>query len=120
MCAGDCDPNSGEFVPVNENVAQVIVQTELEQLVAGVGDRSSVFLVVFYDQAVCFCAVTEFPVVICTTTGAVMNAGDVVEIMNHLMEQRGANVLDGTGYPQCRSSVHPPANDRTDGGFVHS
>ena len=97
MCAGACDPVAAVFVAVDENVTQIIVQAELQEAVAGACDRPSVFVVVIHDQTVCFCAVPETAVVVSAATGTVLHTVDVIVIVHHLMQQRGADVFDRTG-----------------------
>ena len=101
MCAGSGDSVTAVFVPVDENVGQVIVQAELQYGIAGTCDRPSVLVVVTYDQTVCYCAVPKSPIVICPTPGTVLDTDDEIVVMNHLMEQRSTDVLDGSSKGSC-------------------
>ena len=94
--SGACDPIAVELIPVDQDVAQIVVQTELQETVAGTGDRPPVLVVVFHDQAAGFGAVPELAVVVGATSGAILNAVDEVVVVNHLMQKRGANLLDGS------------------------
>ena len=49
MGAGPCDSESAVFVAVDENVAQIVIQTELQQTVTGACECPSVFIVVVHD-----------------------------------------------------------------------
>ena len=97
MCAGSCDSVAAVFIAVDQDVTQVVVQAELQEAVAGACDRPSVFLVVFYDQAVILCAVTESAVVVCASSGAVLDSQEVIMVVHHLMQQCGTDFLNGTG-----------------------
>ena len=66
-------------------------------MVTGSGDCPAVFVVVLYDQSVLFSAVPEFAVMVCTTTGTILDAIDIVVIVHHLMQQRGGNFFNGSG-----------------------
>ena len=101
MCAGSRDSATAVFVPVDENVTQVIVQTELEQGIAGAGNRPTVFVVMRYHQTVSQGTVPEFPVVICPASGAVLNAQDVIVVVHHFVEQGGGDFLDGSSKRTC-------------------
>ena len=78
MCAGSRDPVTAVFVAVDENVTQVIVQAELEQDIAGTGNRPTVFVMMIYDQTVSHGTVPEFPVVICPTSGTVLDSQNII------------------------------------------
>ena len=88
MGAGSSDPVAVELIPVDQDVT-------------GTGNRPSVLVVVLHDQAAGFGAVPELAVVVGAASGAILNAVDKVVVVNHLMQKRGANLLDrsrkGTG-----------------------
>ena len=86
MCAGACDSVATVFVPVDENVAQVVVQAELEQGVTGACECPSVFVVMINDQTVGLCAVPEFTVMVGAASGTVLNTVDVAVVVHHLMQ----------------------------------
>ena len=89
MCAGSCDPVTTEFVPIDENVAQVIVQAELEREVTGICNRPAVLIMVIHQKAMRDGAVPESPVVICSTSAAILNTIHKIMIMNHFVQQSG-------------------------------
>ena len=97
MCAGACGSETAVFVAVDENVAQVIVQAELQEAIAGACDCPSVLVVVAHDQTMFYGTVPESAVVVGTPTGTVLDAQNVIVVVHHLMKQRGADFLDGTG-----------------------
>ena len=97
MCAGSRDSVTAVFVPVDENVTQVIVQAELEQGIAGTGNRPAVFVVMIHDKSMSFGAVPEFPVVIRPASGTVLDAQNVIVVVYHFVEQGGGDFLNGTG-----------------------
>ena len=87
MCAGSRDSVTAVFVPVDENVTQVIVQAELQKTVTGACDCPSVFVVMIHDQTMSFCAVTESAVVVSSSTGTVLDTQNVIVVVHHLMQQ---------------------------------
>lgn len=97
MCTCSGDPVTAAFVPVDENVGQVIVQTELQETVTGTGDGPTVFIVVFHQKAMGLCAVTESPVVVCPASGTVLDAIYVIVVVHHFVQQCGGDLFDGTG-----------------------
>lgn len=101
MCARACDPVTAELVAVEQDVAQVIVQTELEQLVSGGGVRPSIFVAVFYAQATLFRSNLEPLVVVGVAPTAILDAVDVVVVMHHFVKQSGAHALNRTGKGTC-------------------
>ena len=101
MCAGSCDSVAAVFIAVDQDVTQVIVQAELQETVTGACDGPSIFLVVFYDQAVILCAVSKSAVVVCASSGAVLDAQEVIMVVHHLMQQCGTDFLNGTGECTC-------------------
>ena len=97
MCARACDSVTAVFVPIDEDVTQIIIQAELKQAVAGGCDRPSVFVVMIDDQTVGFCAVPEFPVMVGAASGAILDTLNVIMIMHHFMEQGSCYFLNGSG-----------------------
>ena len=86
MCACSCDSVSAVFVPVDKNVAQVIVQAELKQHVTRTCDGPSVFVMMSNDQSVIFSAVLEFPVVVGASSGTILDAVHKAVVVHHLMQ----------------------------------
>ena len=78
MCTRACDSVAPMFVAVDENVTQVIVQAELQKAVARACDCPSVLVVMIHDQTMSFGTVPESPVMVGTSTGAVLNVIDVI------------------------------------------
>lgn len=97
MCACSCDLIAAVLVAVNQNVAQVIVQTELKQTVAGACDRPAVFGVVLYIQPVFFGTISETSVVVGVAPAAILYAHLMVVVVNHLMEEGCGNFLNRAG-----------------------
>ena len=94
-CAAHRDSDAVVFVPVDENVGQVVVQTELKQAIAGRGDRPAVFVMVIHNQAVGLCAVTETTVMVSAASGAILDPVHIAVVMHHFMKQGGCDFLDG-------------------------
>ena len=97
MCSSSCDPETAVLIAVDKNVAQIIVQAELKQIVTGMGNSPSVLVMVFHNQAMGMGAVSESPVMVSTATGTVLNTQDVIMVVHHFMQQCGTDLFDGTG-----------------------
>ena len=95
MGSGAGDPVAVELIPVYQNVTQVIVQTELQQAITGRGMRPSVFIAVVNNQAAGLGCCLESLVVVGVAPAAILNAADVIVVVYHLMQQRGAHFFDG-------------------------
>ena len=97
MCAGACNSVAAVLVAVDENVAQIVVQTELQETVAGACDGETVLGVMIHNQTMGFCTVPEFAVVVGTSAGTVLNAQNIIMVVHHLMQQCGTDFLNGAG-----------------------
>ena len=86
MCAGSCNPETAVFIPVDQDVPKIVVNAEAKQIVTGMGDGPTVFVVVVYDQTVSFCAVPEFAVMVGAASGAILDTLNVIVIMYHFVE----------------------------------
>lgn len=95
MCACSCDPVTPKLVTVNQDVAQIIVQTELKQTVAGACNRPAVGGMVINIQAMGNRTIPETPVVVGVTTAAILYAVDVVVIVHHFVQKGGGNFFNG-------------------------
>ena len=79
------DGNTVELVARNENVRQVILQDELNEVIARRGQRPAVFLVMLHDKAVTLGNLFEALVMVGVASACVFNAVDVTVVMDHLM-----------------------------------
>ena len=95
MGSGAGNPVTVELIPVYQDVAQIIVQTELQKAVTGRGMRPSVFVAMVNNQSAGFGCCLESLVVVGVAPAAVLNAADVIVVVYHLMQQRGAHFFDG-------------------------
>ena len=93
--AGDVE--AAVFVAVQQNVSQIILQDEFQKLVTGGGVRPSVFVGVGDNQATGFSGVPEAAVVVGVAPAAILNPLHMVVVVNHLVEQGGGYLFDGTG-----------------------
>ena len=96
MCAGAGYVITEEFVSVYQNVAQVVVQTELQEAVTGTCDCPTVFVVMIDNQASCLCRISKLAVVVSVTAAAILDALHMVVVVNHFMQQRGGNLFNGS------------------------
>ena len=90
------DGKAAELIAVDQDIGQTVFQHEVKQIVAGLGGAPSVALAVAHDQTVGFGSSLEALVVVGVSTTAIMDTVDEVEVMAHLMKERGADVLDGS------------------------
>ena len=100
MCAGACDSVATVFVPVDENVAQVVVQAELEQGVTGACECPAIRRMVIHDESASFCTVPETAVVVGSSSGTVLDAQDIIVVVYHFVKQGGGDLFDRT----CQST----------------
>ena len=101
MCTGTSDSESEGFIPVDQNVSQVIVQAELQKTVTGACDCPSVLVMMIYDQAMGMGTVTESAVVVRAATGAVLDSQNIIVVVHHLVKQCGADLFDGASQGAC-------------------
>ena len=96
MCAGTGDAIDEELVSVDQDVAQVIVQTELQKAVTGTCDCPTVFVVMIDNQASRLSRVPKLAVVVGITAAAILDTLHMVVVVNHFMQQRGGNLFNGS------------------------
>lgn len=97
MCTGSCDSVATGFVTIDQNIAEVIVKTELQETVTRMGDCPSIFVMVIDDQTMFFCVVSEMSVVVSSSSRTVLNVIYKTVVVYHLMQQSGTYFFDGTG-----------------------
>ena len=95
--AGAGDLEAAVLIAVQQNVGQVMLQNHFQKLVTGSGVRPSVLLGVGDNQATGNGGIPESAVVVGVAPAAILNPVDMVVIVNHLMQQRCGDLLDGTG-----------------------
>lgn len=95
MCSCSRDGNTVELVARNENVRQVILQDELNEVIARRGQRPAVFLVMLHDKAVTLGNLFEALVMVGVASAGILDSVDMAVVMDHLMQKRGADILDG-------------------------
>ena len=101
MCTRACDSVAPIFVAVDENVTQIVIQAELQETVTGTCDGETILGVMIHDQTMSFCAVTEFAVMVSSSSTAILDPQNVIVVVHHLMQQCGADLFDGTGQGTC-------------------
>ena len=85
------------LVSGQQNVGQVVLQHELQQTLSGSGVAPAVLVRVRHQQIPFQTGFQEPLVVIGPASGTVLNATDVVQVVDHLMEHGRDHLLDGTG-----------------------
>ena len=79
------DRNTVELVACDENVRQLVLQDELNEVIARRGQRPAVFLVMLHDKTVALCNFLEAFIVVGVASARVLDAIDVTVVMNHFM-----------------------------------
>ena len=91
------DLETAELIPIEKNVGQVVFQNHFQKLVAGFGDRPAVLFVMVNNQAMGFRCRLELAIVVGVASAAILNAVNVVPVVNHLMQKGGGNLFNGSG-----------------------
>ena len=94
MSASSTNLKTAELVSVNENVSQVVLQNELQKLVAGAGDCPAILLMVIDNQTMSFGSIPELAVVVGIASAAILNTIHMVVVVHHLMQQGGCYFLN--------------------------
>ena len=90
-----------EFIPVYQNITQIIIQAKLQEAVTGRGMRPPIFVAMVNDQAARFGGFLESLVVIGVAPAAILDSVFIIEVMYHFMQQCGGNFLDGARQCSC-------------------
>ena len=95
--SGSSNLKTTEFVSVDQNIGQVVIQNEFQKLVAGGSVTPAVFLAVLDDQPTRFRRFLEFAVVVGSVSAAILDAVDEVVIVDHFVKERRGDLFDGSG-----------------------
>lgn len=90
-----------EFVSGQQNVGQVVLQHELQQTVSGSRVAPAVFVRMRHHQIPFQTSFQESLVMIGPTSGTVFDAVDIAPVVDHLMDHRRNDILNGTGKGPC-------------------
>lgn len=90
------DRNSMVFISSDENVCQAVFQNEVQQIIAGSGEGPAIFRVMLDNQSMGFRFSLKPLVVIGSPSGSVLDAMYIAVQVDHLMEQCGADILNGS------------------------
>ena len=89
--------NAVELVAGDEDVRESVLQHEVQQGLRGAGDGPAVLLAVLHREPVALRSLLEAAVVVGPAPAGVFDAVEVAVIVAHLVEQGGADVLNGAG-----------------------
>ena len=70
-----------------------------QEVIAGCGDRPTIFLVVIHDQTVSFGGIPKLAVVVGVASAAILNPIHMVVIVNHFVQKGCCHFFNGAG--QC-------------------
>ena len=101
MSACACNLKATELVAIDENVAQFVLQNELQEFVARASDCPTILVVVIDNQAVGDGCVPELPIVVGVASATILNAIHMIVIVNHLMKESRNHFLNGSGKGSC-------------------
>ena len=83
------------FVSVYQNLGESVSQTEFKKQITRRGVRPSVFFAMRYYQSALFGGSSKLAVVVSVAATAILNAVNVIEIMNHFVKKCCNYVLYG-------------------------
>lgn len=95
MGSGSGDRDAVTFVPVQQDIGQLVLDDEVQQPFGGLGVGPSVFVAVLDLEVPRFRLGLEEFVVIGAAAAAILHVVVVVEVMHHFVQQRGRDFLDG-------------------------
>ena len=98
-CASDLE--AAELVPIDKNVAQLVLQNHFQKLVARTGDRPTILVMVIDNQAMSQGCISELAVVVGIASAAMLNTIHMVVVVHHLVQQGGCHFLNGSGEGSC-------------------
>ena len=101
MSASASDLKAAELIPIDKDVAQLVLQNELQEFVARTGDRPTILVMVIDNQAMGEGCVPELAVVVGVTPGTVLNTIYIIVVVNHLMQEGGCDFFDRSGKRSC-------------------
>ena len=94
MCSCSCNRYAVELVAGDEDIAQIIFEHKGQQLIVWLSDGPAVFFVMAHRQAMALGNLLEAFVVVGIASARVLDSMDMAIVMNHLVEQRCADVFD--------------------------
>ena len=92
MSASASDLKAAELVPIDKNVAQLVLQNHFQKLIARACNCPTIFVVVLDDQTVSLGRIAELAVVVGVASAAILNALHIIVVVNHLM-QEGCGIM---------------------------
>ena len=91
------DRNAIKLVACDKNIRQLVFKDKVKEVVARRGHCPAVFFVMVYYQTVALRNLLEALVVVGIASAGVFNAVDMAVVMDHLVQERSADILDGSG-----------------------
>ena len=101
MSTSAADMEAAELVPIDKNVAQLVLQNHFQKLVARTGDRPTILVMVIDNQAMGEGCISELAVVVGVASAAILNTIHIIVVVNHLMQEGCGNLFDGAGQRSC-------------------
>ena len=101
MCSGLSGEEACSVVSVYQNVGQLVLNYKVEKLLCRLGMRPAVLVAVSDGQPSLLCRLLEAFVVVGIAATAVLYAARVIVVVNHLVQERRADVFYGSGECAC-------------------
>ena len=94
MRSSFADEEASTVVSVYQNVSEIVFDDKVKKFFRWRSVRPAILFTVCDVQASVFCGLFESLVVICVAATAILNAVNVVVIVNHFVKQSGNYVFD--------------------------
>ena len=98
-CASDLE--AAELIPIDKNVTQLVLQNHFQKFVARSGDCPTIFVMVVNYQTMSQSRISELAVVVGVASAAILNALHIIVVVNHLVQEGGCNLFNGSGEGSC-------------------
>ena len=101
MSACACNLKAAELVSIDKDVAQLVLQNELQKFVTRTGDRPTILVMVIDNQTMGEGCIPELAIVVGIASAAVLNTMNMVVVVNHLMKEGRCHFLNGSRKGSC-------------------
>ena len=101
MSACACNLKAAELVSIDKDVAQLVLQNELQKFVTRTGDRPTILVMVIDNQTMGEGCIPELAIVVGIASAAILNAMNMVVVVNHLMKEGRCHFLNGSREGSC-------------------
>ena len=118
MGASASDLEAAELVSIQKDVAQFVLQNHFQEVIARSGDCPTILVMMIDNQTMSQGCISEFAVVVCVASAAILNALHIIVVVNHLMQEGCGNLFDGAGEGSCSNVDFVSAADLGNPGVL--